>query len=151
MLSRLSNIHRGSGLPADRIRAASASGQTDTSKRQTALATHNKQMDVSKFVGSTPSVLGSGRVSAPVRLDAYIGRSEPVDPNRSSKTLGRALALLSIRLNENKVKQTERYQRFHERKGIKKKRLRSERWRRRFKEGFKGMVAKVKRMRAQGC
>ena len=86
----------------------------------------------------------------PVRLDAYVGRSQEVDPRVAGKTLGRALAMLSIRLNENRVRQTAREQRFHERKGIKRKRLRSERWRKRFKEGFKGMVAKVRRMRAQG-
>ena len=41
-------------------------------------------------------------------------------------------------------------QRFHERGGLKRKRLRRERWRRRFMEGFKGTVGRVKGLRNQG-
>ena len=51
---------------------------------------------------------------------------------------------------ENKVKSDAHRQKFHERKGLKKKRLRSERFRKRFKEGFKKMVGVVLDMRRQG-
>ena len=41
-------------------------------------------------------------------------------------------------------------QRFHEREGLKRKRLRNERWRRRFKEGFQRAVGRVVGMKRQG-
>lgn len=94
---------------------------------------------------------GSSIGAAPpaMRLDAYMGRAEEVN-NKAGRPLIRALALLDINCRANKVRQTMNYQRFHERKGLKRKRLKSQRWRRRFMEGFKEMVQKVGRMRKQG-
>jgi small subunit ribosomal protein MRP21 len=85
----------------------------------------------------------------PVRLDAYIGRSEEVDPSKGVD-LSTALRRLGIKLAYNNVRGDFIRQRFHERPGLKRKRLKSERWRRRFKEGFQAVCKKVQKMRRQG-
>lgn len=51
---------------------------------------------------------------------------------------------------ENSISRDAVAQRFYERPGIKKKRLRRERFRRRFKESFKRMVNTVLEMKRQG-
>lgn len=84
----------------------------------------------------------------PVRMDAYMGRAQTVDPDRLP--LGRALGYMKQKLMVEQVKATLRAQRFHERPGLRRKRLKSERWRKRFMEGFRHMVVKVKKMKAQG-
>ena len=85
----------------------------------------------------------------PVRLDAFLGRSEALDPS-SGNDLARGLRKLSMNIAVNKVRQDERSQKFHERGGLKRKRLVRERWRRRFRNGFKATVAKVDNMRRKG-
>ena len=83
----------------------------------------------------------------PLRLDAFMGRAQPV---KQGQALWQAMRYLDINLASNRVRADLNYQRFHERPGLKRKRLKSQRWRRRFKEGFKAMVSKVQRMRNQG-
>ncbi|KAL9119237.1 MAG: hypothetical protein Q9187_004211 [Circinaria calcarea] len=85
----------------------------------------------------------------PVRLDAFVGRSEEVDPSKGLD-LGRALRRMEVKLALNNVRLDFQRQRFHERAGLKRKRLKRFRWRRRFKEGFKAVVAKVQDMRKRG-
>ena len=85
----------------------------------------------------------------PVRLDAFIGRSEEVDPSKGLD-LGRSLRKMEIKLALNNVRGEFQKQRFHERAGLKRKRLKRVRWRRRFKEGFQAVVAKVEDMRRRG-
>ena len=85
----------------------------------------------------------------PVRLDAFIGRSQNVDPQKGMD-LSRALRSMEIKLAVNRVRADFNYQRFHERPGLKRKRLKSQRWRKRFKEGFKAVVGKVQDMRRRG-
>ncbi|KAF1353823.1 hypothetical protein BDV97DRAFT_396631 [Delphinella strobiligena] len=91
-------------------------------------------------------------VRLPDPLPAYgpsVGRTVAVDPNRGMD-VGRAFRSLEINCSRNKVRADFNRQRFHERGGLKRKRLRSERWRRRFKEGFRGMVKMVSQMKKQG-
>ncbi|MCJ1422059.1 hypothetical protein MMC32_008428 [Xylographa parallela] len=95
------------------------------------------------FVSSIPAV------PPPIRLDAFIGRSEEVNPGRGLD-LGRALKKLEIKCSYNNVRGDVQRQRFHERPGLKRKRLKSERWRKRFKEGFQAVVVKVQDMRNRG-
>lgn len=85
----------------------------------------------------------------PVRLDAFVGRSEVVDPSKGLD-LGRSLHKLEVKLALNNVRADFQKQRFHERAGLKRKRLKRVRWRRKFKEGFQAVVAKVKDMRRRG-
>lgn len=64
--------------------------------------------------------------------------------------LGRALSRLGQLTRQNHIQQDRKSQRFYERPGLKRKRLRSERYRARFKAGFLATVEKVKAMRRKG-
>lgn len=85
----------------------------------------------------------------PVRLGPSLGRTVKVSQQKNID-VSRAFRQLEIMCRKNQVKQDFQRQRFHERPGLKRKRVRSERWRRTFKEGFKGMIALVKKMKQQG-
>ena len=82
-----------------------------------------------------------------LRIDPYMGRSVPVKPGY---TLAAAIRRLDQKLQANRIRADMFKQRFHERPGLKRKRLKSERWRKRFKEGFVAMVQQVKEMRDKG-
>ena len=64
--------------------------------------------------------------------------------------VSQALMRLKSILSQNKVRQQFHMQKFHESRGLKRKRLASERHRRRFKEGFKRMVSIVLDMKKKG-
>ncbi|EMC93204.1 hypothetical protein BAUCODRAFT_125084 [Baudoinia panamericana UAMH 10762] len=85
----------------------------------------------------------------PFKLGPSVGRTVTVDNNRGMD-VGRAFRTLEVQCARNSVRKDFMRQRFHERGGLKRKRLKSERWRRRFKENFRGIVAMVGRMRKQG-
>ena len=84
-----------------------------------------------------------------LKLGPTIGRTSPVDPSRGVD-IARAFRNLDALCARNKVRADFNAQRFHERPGLKRKRLRRVRWRRRFKEGFRAIVAKVHKMKKQG-
>lgn len=86
---------------------------------------------------------------APMKLNSSTGRTVVVDTNRGMDA-ARAFRALEIQCARNSVRRDFMRQRFHERPGLKRKRLKSERWRRRFKEGFKKTVGLVQRLRGQG-
>lgn len=83
------------------------------------------------------------------RLRPSIGRTVHIDKN-GTVDLARGLGLLNLRVRVNKVAQDVSRQRFHERPGLKRKRLRRERWRARFKEGFKATCKRVQELARQG-
>lgn len=64
--------------------------------------------------------------------------------------VARAFQLLDMACNKNSVSRDLWRQRFHERPGLKRKRLRSERWRKMFKLGFRATVSRVSELRKQG-
>ncbi|KAG9243583.1 hypothetical protein BJ878DRAFT_510105 [Calycina marina] len=64
--------------------------------------------------------------------------------------VARGFRLLEQSCARNKVRSDFTKQRFHERPGLKRKRLVRERWRRRFMEGFQEAISKVREMRRQG-
>ncbi|KAI9800809.1 MAG: hypothetical protein M1825_003592 [Sarcosagium campestre] len=103
-----------------------------------------------QLLPSSPSSLLPGRgAPAPLRLSPSVGRSVPIDSN-TGLDLGRGLNLLNIRCAQNGIRGDANRQRFHERPGLKRKRLRSERWRRKFLKGFKEAVWKVQDMKRKG-
>lgn len=84
--------------------------------------------------------------SISLRLRPTLGRTVDGlfgDPTRGFRTLDRKCA-------ENRVKADARAQQTHVRRGQRRKLLRSERWRKLFKEGFKAELNTLKRMRKQG-
>ena len=84
-----------------------------------------------------------------VRSSPAVGRTIEVIPDKGVD-FGRALRNLGIACAANKVRADQMRQRFHERPGVKRKRLKSERWRRMFKESFKATVERVREMRRKG-
>lgn len=86
-------------------------------------------------------------LNPPVRCDAYIGRAEAVG---KGVTLARAIDKLNIKLAINKVRPDIKKQQFHERPGLRRKRLRRVRWRGRFKLGFVSTVQRVQKMTKKG-
>ncbi|KAL9009665.1 MAG: hypothetical protein Q9173_005327 [Seirophora scorigena] len=89
------------------------------------------------------------RATATIKSRPSLGRTVEVVPDRGMD-LGKALKSLEISCSANQVRRDLYKQRYYERPGQKRKRLHSERWRRRFKIGFKAVVAKVKSMRRKG-
>lgn len=85
----------------------------------------------------------------PMRLGPSLGRSIEVIPGRN-QDLGRALQMLGMVCARNRVRADATLQKFHERPGLKRKRLKSVRWRRRFKQNFQAVVRRVEEMRRKG-
>lgn len=85
----------------------------------------------------------------PLRLTPSIGRAVDLVP-ATGFDLALALRRLAAKLRENNLRPELIRQRFHERAGLRRKRLRRERWRRRFLKGFLATVQQVHQMRKQG-
>lgn len=83
----------------------------------------------------------------PMRLSPSTGRTVSVG---GKVDVTRAFSLLAMSVQRNGIKRESSRQRFHERPGLKRKRLHSYRWRRRFRAGFKAAVARVVQLRKQG-
>lgn len=96
-----------------------------------------------------PPTLSIAEKSKYPRLDASTGRSIDLDPSRG-RDLVRGLGQLNSLLARNKVRADFNKQRFHERPGLKRKRLKSQRWRKRFKEGFREVVGRVSALTRKG-
>ncbi|KAI0336429.1 hypothetical protein GY45DRAFT_1238766 [Cubamyces sp. BRFM 1775] len=79
--------------------------------------------------------------------DAYSGRSVPVTNNQVSIALTKLKGILTI----NAVRQTSVQDERHEKKGEKRNRLRSLRWRRRFAHEVRKKVQLVNEIRARGA
>ena len=115
---------------------------TPAQQRQTQqnLLQHQISKDVDK---TTP------RARRTIQSRPSVGRTIELDPHKGID-FGRSLNMLGARLAQNKVRGMKSKQQFHERPGMKRKRLRSERWRRFFKAGFQATVQRVKQMKMQG-
>lgn len=89
------------------------------------------------------------RASLTVRSRPSVGRTVEINPERGVD-LGRGLQKLEVTCYLNNVRIDAARQKFHERPGLKRKRLKSERWRKKFQIGFRHVVGKVKVMRRKG-
>jgi hypothetical protein len=81
-----------------------------------------------------------------LRLTATLGRSIPVGSGR----LKIALNMLGAQVSRNKVRKDVINQKYHTRRGVLRKQLKSERWRRMFKSAFVHTVARCEKLRRQG-
>lgn len=117
----------------------------------TTTTTSNAISNVIPAVPQLPPFPGSGKevIERPMRLKPSLGRTVDIKPEKGID-LARGIAFLGMKLKENDVRGEHIRQRFHERPGLKRKRLKSVRWRKRFMKGFKSMVGLVRHMRAQG-
>lgn len=68
----------------------------------------------------------------------------------SATSVQHAFQVLNRTVKDQKIKTLWHRQRFHERKGMKRKRLRMERWRTRFRTGFKATTSRVLELKKQG-
>jgi ribosomal protein S21 len=86
-------------------------------------------------------------------LDIHVkprtGRSVVVDPKKADD-LGAKLRSLEYLCVRNRVKADFNMQKFHERPGLKRKRLASQRWRRNFRGRLNGVISRVNDLRVQG-
>lgn len=86
------------------------------------------------------------RNTATIKSRPSLGRTVYV----TDDGVARALQTLAREVRDNNVRVDQKMQRFHERPGLKRKRLKSERWRKRFMIAFKATVQKVQEMRKKG-
>ncbi|TGJ85808.1 hypothetical protein E0Z10_g2949 [Xylaria hypoxylon] len=101
--------------------------------------------DISNNRQSKASALSAPR--AHLRMVPRTGRTVYV---KRDVDVARSFKLLSIQVAQNKLRSDFQSQRFHERPGKKRKRLRGDRWQRRFKKGFKATISRVRELTAQG-
>ena len=83
------------------------------------------------------------------RLNPAYGRTVGLEPKKG-RDIVRGLIMLSSMMARNKVRSDMNKQRFHERPGLKRKRLKSERWRARFKVAFQETCARVTELKKKG-
>lgn len=95
------------------------------------------------------SLVMKPRAVRTIKSSPSVGRTVEVNRSRSDG-LSQAIRKMEISCHANNVRRDQMKQRFHERPGMRRKRLKSERWRARFKLGFQALVGKVQAMRRQG-
>jgi len=83
------------------------------------------------------------------RLNPTYGRTVDLDVSRG-RDIVRGIGMLGSLMARNRVRSDFNKQRFHERGGLKRKRLASERWRARFKKGFREVTARVTELTRKG-
>jgi small subunit ribosomal protein MRP21 len=94
-----------------------------------------------------PTLVPKAERMISLKLNPSTGRSVTIN---AGIDVGRGFRLLEQSCARNKVRNDANKQRFHERGGLKRKRLRRERWRKRFMEGFKATIGRVKQLKKQG-
>lgn len=83
------------------------------------------------------------------RLNPTYGRQVELDVSKG-RDLVRGIGMLGSLMSRNRIKHEMNKQRFHERGGLKRKRLASERWRQRFKKGFTQLTRRVSELTGKG-
>jgi hypothetical protein len=127
-----------------------ASNFRDERRRKGKLDTSSLMTPTSMSTVPPPLIYRPARPLQPtIKLGPNVGRTIELDASRGVD-VARGLSLLSMLCARNKVKADQIRQKFHERPGMKRKRLKSQRWRRRFNEGFKDVVKRVQKLRKQG-
>ncbi|RDW90998.1 hypothetical protein BP5796_02163 [Coleophoma crateriformis] len=95
----------------------------------------------------SPTSLVPERKRTPLRMNPRLGRTVTLGGNID---LGRGLKLLEQSCARNAVRKDSTKQRFHERPGLKRKRMKRAGWRKRFAQGFSAIVKRVKQLKNQG-
>ncbi|KAI9775876.1 MAG: hypothetical protein M1839_000750 [Geoglossum umbratile] len=139
IMAHYHNYNSPSRIPTDRMLTPSPSTTNDL----------NPNISSSHSLLSTQTPAARPPPIPTMRLNPSAGRSVAVNKNRGID-FARALRNLELLCRRNSVRTDFMRQRFHERPGLKRKRLKSMRWRRNFMKGFKGMVSKVDEMRKKG-
>ncbi|KAK4032201.1 hypothetical protein C8A01DRAFT_20698 [Parachaetomium inaequale] len=122
-------------ISSDMERATTSTTTTNTSP---SLSTWNEEEFLPKHYDVAEPEL---------RLRPSTGRTVHV---RGNVDLARGFRLLQRAVTQNKIKRDERMARAYERPGLKRKRLKSERWAARFKFAFKSTIARAMELKGQG-
>ncbi|KAG7143200.1 hypothetical protein HYQ45_000451 [Verticillium longisporum] len=133
-------------LPDRERRAAAPSAASD----HVYDATSTDTLDLSKIIAAESDDFLRSHYRAPkpeLRLKPVLGRTIHCTARLD---MAGALIFLGKAMRANNTKELARLQKRHERPGLKRKRLRSERWRARFKIGFAATVSRVQELRNQG-
>ncbi|KAH9210033.1 hypothetical protein DL95DRAFT_371475 [Leptodontidium sp. 2 PMI_412] len=123
----------------------SSSNMDVTRMRDTKLLQNSGGFGLPQSIGNDVGVYKPTR--KPIRLNPSTGRTVTVG---ATIDVAKGFRLMEMSCARNKVRSDAMKQRFHERGGLKRKRLRRERWRVRFMEGFKATIARVKQLKHQG-
>lgn len=151
---RVSDTIPGGGSVAAKLPSSLAA--FNDSYSSSGFSTRNRQgLIANDMMGTntgTERRLTRSRAVRTIKSNPKVGRTVEIINSRESKVkeLGSALKVLAILCRVNKVRKDQRAQLFYERPGLRRKRLRRERWRERFHNGFQKMVLKVKAMTKQG-
>ena len=108
---------------------------------ETTVSASHKIADAINYIPPKP------RATRTIRSHPRLGRAIEI---QSRTDLARGFDLLHRLVRSNNIKFDQRRQRYHERPGIKRKRLRRQRWRARFKQNFHNAVEKIKKMKRMG-
>jgi small subunit ribosomal protein MRP21 len=142
------SLNRGSSAD-DLLEALNKARQGSSSKfdfgRMANPRPQNDMADIMRNINE--SVAAPAAPKPPMRLTPTTGRTVLVG---FGVDLGRAVRLLEQSCARNKVRRESAAQKFHERGGMKRKRLRRERWRKKFMLGFKSAISRVKHLKKQG-
>lgn len=104
-----------------------------------------KRAERALFMASQP--VQQDLSAPPFRMGPSLGRTVGLAEERD---VGRAFRQLEGLCSRNSVRADFNKQRFHERPGLKRKRLASQRWRRRFKADFQAVCRRVEELRRKG-
>ncbi|CAI6337688.1 unnamed protein product [Periconia digitata] len=103
--------------------------------------------ETSPYLPKTPVIPESEKIYP--RLDPSYGRTIELDPSRN-RDLVRGISMLGALVTRNRIRSDMTAQKYHERPGLKRKRLASQRWRNKFKQGFQTVTARVMELTRKG-
>lgn len=136
-----------SGGPSKSAVTPEAPAKKDSFKMDNIFANDKDGQDISEMMQRLSASFNAPAPRVALRLTPKTGRTVSVG---AGVDVGRAVRLLEQSVARNKVRAEFTAQRFHERPGLKRKRLRKQRWRKRFMQGFKDTLKRVKEMKKQG-
>lgn len=130
--------------PAETAPETKTSGYVDIAK-----LLDNHAAAYARTINKTTDPLNQPRV----RCTPVSGRTVFLEGQRrpgTAHTPEQAFNLLRRIVRTGQIKSLWHRQRFHERPGLRRKRLKSERWRARFKQGFQATTERVRELKKQG-
>lgn len=123
-----------------------SSGGIDLSRMQSPPSQNGPGLE-SEMMNIINSTMLPKTEKIPIRLSPILGKTVNVQGNID---VARGFKLMEQACLRNGVKRDHFTQKYFERRGLKKKRLLRVRWRKRFMEGFRATVVRVKKLKAQG-
>lgn len=134
---------------ADDMKAAFAEISTERSRRGGGFDVDSMLYPDAPRPSSVQTIADDSSPRPELKLSPSTGRTVALDPSKGLD-IAKCIRMLEVGCTRNNVRYDQKMQRFHERPGLTRKRLKVSRHRRRFKRGFVAMVKRVQHLRAQG-